>query len=553
MTTLENAPDSSDRIQVLVGSDLLYLGLVAGVIPTATQGGSGLVARVVHRAVAGCAVAVPRSSVALEFAVADWERAQRSGLAAIHDVRRFIFGDDKQRDHLQSTMTPELGFPAFQLPFESATEVARQGPGAGDAASEEPRDAASFVNMRLGTHAAVTLALLEQMKQRGAKRLNALGAASFTDGVALDHRLVVGLLSAIAGADRTTTEVALEWASTQSTSEDDPKKRLQELVSRLGHCSEVTTKLDRFKSTTEDIMDGEVLADPKLLLDDGNVLLRALAVLFRVAEMNIATVGEFLDAEEKSQQVGLRVRATATCLAAAATGGFKSLHAPFKSEIDLYAIGSCLSAGQQERVTLRRKAGDEGFEVLLDGNSLDYFSDRATSPVRDCRDVSPLIELLKMRAREAGYDFRDYEDPVPIDASTESPGHSLQKYLIDGDIVVEFDPANQKQALMRIDCNCEMKRRKKLPPVFFERASAVRKGGELVCRGQRVSLYRDHHGTDLNTDELRGHVESLRGGHALIMRIWADVKSAGTLDKASARIKLNDEDPNVQRVPKSQE
>ena len=553
MTENGDADLSGDRIQVLVGADLLYLSLVAGVIPTTSSGDSGAVARVTRRVVDGTAGVVPKSSVAVEFAIADWERAQEHGLAAVHDVRRFIFGDDKKRDHLQSTMSPELGFPAFPLPFESTTEASDPWNGLDNLVTEEPGNADAFVNLEYNAHAAVALTLLEQMKRIGAERLGDLHAMGSSAPVTLDHPNVVAILSRIAGTEESTIGLALEWASVQSKSNDDPKARLKELVSRLSRCPEVAPKLERFRSTTEGIMDGEVLADPKLLFDDGTVVLRALSVLFRVADMNLATVEGFLNAEEKSDHVGIRVRAVASCLAAASTGGFKSLRSPFKSEKDLFALGSCLAAGQQERVGLRRTSGNRGFEVLLDGTPLDYFSDKTTRQETVRNDVSPLIELLKMRAREAGYAFHTCADPMLATAPTVEEGRAWQTYLIDGDIIVEFDPANEKQFQMRIDCSFEIGKKKKLPPAFFERASTIRKGGELVCRGHWVSLYRDHHGTDLNTDELRGHVESLRGGHALIRTIWATLKSGGKLEKTATRKNPTDNGSDDQPVPKPPE
>lgn len=537
-TISKKADQSNELVYVMVGSKILYLSLVAGVIPVEVQGDGGLVERVCVSAENPDQVSVPSSCVALELAAADWERSKKHGLIAVHDVRHFIFGDEEKRDHLKSNMSSNLGFPEFPPPMLTAR-------GGGDEHGEDSAegitelgDAKEFVNAEFADTAAVALVLFEGLKRSSGGIASNLLNLSGGVGVTLDWEAIGKILAALSDITVRDATHVLKWAARQSASTAPPTDRLKELVelleeSDLGRSGEGRERLVKFQKQVQHTMDGELMADSKLLEDGGTLILRSLAALFRTAGMGFYTVNDFLVSESRGGQVGPRVRVVSTALAAATTGGFKSLVKPFKTEKDLYAIGSCMSAGQFDRVQLRRSAGPQGFEILLDGEVLDYFRDEERSQeISGDLSSSDLVDLLKLRTKRAGFSFSEYgEDMLQAAAATDEDFRN-RRYMINGNVVVEFDPGDDMRFHLRIDFKVNKGRKKKFPVEFYEKVGRERKGGELVFNFPTVSLYRDHFGHDLNEDELKGHVKSLITGIRLVEDVWNQVSPDASIGKA---------------------
>ena len=510
--------ETQDRVTVLVSSGLLLDSLVAGVVPTRAIVNGEAAERPRIESPTGKLTSVPSGFVALEIATTNWQKGKGSGLVPIHDVVRCVFASQAELDRARATMSPDLGFP-LNLPDLSVGEMAQEV--ASEGLPMDHPDDHSFINQQYGSEAAMTVALLECLREWGPELWTGIRETGCPLFDSVDRGLIVRYVAGLGGVAEPAVETVIDWAMSQRTSEEPPSQRLDDVVDRLQELGDTGFKIPaKFQSNVQDILDGEKVAEEWLLRDDGVIFLRGIAALFRPSTMSHSAVVEFL---EMQGDCGPRVRSLATILSAVTSGGFSSLAGSFKNVPDLYALGSCLASGQSERITIAETRGKQGFEVLLDGEVLDRFRDQeVTIPIPDAWEPLSLFAA----AQNAGY-----QKPMEIATGTtnlwdENSEVQLRTYQLPSDVFAQFEmPSRDIFITFFIEFSLPVKTKRKPAKAFLgslcQRLLAQRVGGEVVMREfPRVRIYRDHHGRDLNHEELKGHIDALQDGVARAVEIY---------------------------------
>ncbi len=360
-----------------------------------------------------------------------------------------------------------------------------------------------------GRVAAASLVLFASLRDVANREVldSALDAIS-TTGISEDG--VVAALSRIANCSETVGKCLLGWACSSGRDGDDPMVRLEHLVSELTATREMERKLlVALRDHVQSVVHGTRAVDEGRLRDDRQILLRAVAGLFRCSRMDGPTVDAFLE-HQRAGTVGVRVALAMRLLATWGEGGFASMIGTWKSDDDLYRVGSFLAASQTDRVCVERLSGG-GWRVISDGQPVPSLSLSGLAPVivdPGPEFASPVLTLLKGWLAECGY-----SPSVGVSSNEgECLGASPLRVIIAADSRIVAFTASIALA---------KRGKKSRQPRFFEAL------GQSVLRCEVrypnfpvVELRRDQVWRDISRDGVIDHVEAVRAAVSRVEQVW---------------------------------
>lgn len=335
-------------------------------------------------------------------------------------------------------------------------------------------------------------------------------------------------IAALAQGCESTAKSLLNWFRTEQ-SRKTKFEAIQDLSVLLDEQNEIETDtVSDWRKYTEALIDGDRPAGSDDLLDvNPNIpmdtqssarnMLRALTGLFRCANMELCTVESFL--EVNSAQVGPKVRQLMLSFSACFQRGFGSVQGVCKSDLDLYAIGSCVSAGQSNRISVHSSgSGYDGGYLALDGKPLDRFQKFKGEKT----EAAKQIEKLEGQITYCGFDVES------SDLSDSRITVRARKRKSTVQLTVQISPETSGSSTgslieFRTNLHLEKKRRKKWPSGFAE--MCLEQGlRSVVCLNQfpNITLLRDQVFSSCDDEEIQDHIQALLRDSETIQNRWIE-------------------------------
>lgn len=340
------------------------------------------------------------------------------------------------------------------------------------------------------------------------------------------RRAVRENIAALAQGCESTVKLLLDWFRTDQ-SRKTKFDAIQDLSVFLDEQIEIEKDLiSDWRGYTEALIDGDRPAGSDDLLDvnpnmpvdaqsSARNVLRALTGLFRCANMELSTVEQFLEAN--SAQVGPKVRQLMLSFSACSQRGFGSVQGVCKSDLDLYAIGSCVSAGQSNRISVHPSgSGYDGGYLALDGQPLDRFQRFKGEKT----EAAKQIEKLEGQITYCGFDVES------SDLSDSRITVRARKRKSTVQLTVQISPETSGSSTgslieFRTNLHLEKKRRKKWPSAFAE--MCLEQGlRSVVCLDQfpSITLLRDQVFSSCDDEEIQDHIQALLRDSETIQERW---------------------------------
>lgn len=333
-------------------------------------------------------------------------------------------------------------------------------------------------------------------------------------------------IAALAQGCESTAKSLLDWFRTDQ-SRKAKFEAIQDLSVLLDEQNEIEKDtISDWQEYTEALIDGDRPAGSDDLLDVNPDLpvdaqssvrnvLRALTGLFRCANLELSTVEQFLEAN--SAQVGPKVRELMLSFSSSYQRGFGSVQGVCKSDLDLYAIGSCVSAGQSNRISVHPSgSGYDGGYLALDGQPLDRFQKFKGEKT----EAAKQIDKLKGQITYCGFDVESSN----LSDSRITVKARKRKSTVQLTVEISHETSDSSTgSLIKFSTNLhlEKKRRKKWPSGFAE--MCLEQGlRSVVCLNQfpNITLLRDQVFSSCDDEEIQDHIQALLRDSETIQERW---------------------------------